>query len=160
MPPMRGLIIVFMLASVARAETAKETPLLEDDLAKNKRTRIDAPKDSFDASLDDALGGPQGFSTKQLEKIEDRLRDELRRDRPRAIPRLIVFLYPGKISAERLKAMTEVNVDVELVMDPCERNVCKEAVAKHIELVGRAIGQPVVSGAGFKMVFQMLTLKT
>jgi hypothetical protein len=157
---MRGLLIVLMLASVARAQTAKETPLLEDDLSKNKRTRIDAPKDSFDASLDDALGGPAGFSTKQLEKIEDRLRDELRRDRPRATPRLIVFLYPGKISPERLKAMTEVNVDVELVMDPCDRNVCKEAVAKHIELVGRAIGQPVVSGPGFKMVFQTLTLKT
>jgi hypothetical protein len=68
---MRGLFIVLVLASVARAQTAKETPLLEDDLSKNKRTRIDAPKDSFDSALDDALGGPAGFSTKQLEKIED-----------------------------------------------------------------------------------------
>jgi len=157
---MRGVLTLLLLSSLARAQTAKETPLLEDDLQKNKRTRIDAPKDALDSALDDALGGPSGFSTKQLEKIEDRLRDELRRDRPRATPRLIVFLYPGKISAERLKAMSEVNVDIELVMDPCDRNVCKEAVAKHIELVGRAVGAPTVSGPGFKMTFQSVTLKT
>jgi hypothetical protein len=157
---MRSLIVLLLLGATARAQTAKETPLLEDDLQKNKRTRIDAPKDSFDSALDSALGGPAGFSTKQLEKIEDRLRDELRRERPRATPRLIVFLYPGRISPERLKSLSEVNVDVELVMDPCDRNVCRDAVAKHIELVGRAVGQPTVSGPGFKMVFQTLTLKT
>ena len=115
---------------------------MQDDLAKNQRTRIDAPKDSFDADLDAALGGAQGFSTKPLEQIEDRIRAELRRDRPRASPRLIVFLYPGRVSAEKLKAMREINVDIELVMDPCDRSVCNEAVAKHIELVGRAVGAP------------------
>ena len=45
-------------------------------------------------------------------------------------------------------------------MDPCERTVCREAVAKHIELVGRAVGAPVIAGAGWKMLFQTLTLKT
>ncbi|HWE29350.1 MAG TPA: hypothetical protein VHB97_15180, partial [Polyangia bacterium] len=126
----------------------------------NQRTRIDAPKDAFDADLDAALGGPQGFSTKPLEQIEDRIRAELRRDRPRASPRLIVFLYPGRVSAEKLKAMRDINVDIELVMDPCDRSVCKEAVAKHLELVGRAVGQPSLSGAGWRMNFQTLTLKT
>jgi hypothetical protein len=153
-------LVLLSACTVARAQPARETPLLEDDLARGKRTRIDAPRDSLDAALDNALGGPQGFSTKELEKIEDRLKNELKRDRPRATPRLIVFLYPGKISAERLKTMSEVNVDIELIMDPCDRNVCKEAVAKHIELVGRAVGQPTVSGPGFKMTFQALTLKT
>jgi len=145
---------------VARADTSRETPLLQDDLAKNQRTKIDAPKDAFDADLDAALGGPQGFSTKPLEQIEDRIRAELRRDRPRATPRLIVFLYPGRVTADKLKAMRDINVDIELVMDPCDRNVCREAVAKHIELVGRSVGQPAISGANWKMSFQTLTLKT
>ena len=161
---MRVLVAVVVgvtaVGALARADTARDTPLLQDDLAKNQRTRIDAPKDAFDADLDAALGGPQGFSTKPLEQIEDRIRAELRRDRPRATPRLIVFLYPGRTSAEKLKAMREINVDIELVMDPCDRNVCKEAVAKHIELVGRAVGAPSVSGPGYKMIFQTLTLKT
>jgi hypothetical protein len=158
---MRALsTLIVLLPLVAQAQTARETTLLQDDLGKNQRTRIDAPKDSFDSDLDAALGGPQGFSTKALEAIEDRLRAELKRERPRATPRVILFLYPGRIDAERLKSLTEVNVDVELVMDPCDRNVCKEAVAKHIELVGRAVGQPVVRTANFRMIFQTLTLKT
>ncbi len=160
---MRALVAVVGLASVcaaARADTSRDTTLLQDDLAKNQRTRIDAPKDAFDSDLDAALGGPQGFSTKPLEQIEDRIRAELRRDRPRASPRLILFFYPGRTNAEKLKAMREINVDIELVMDPCDRNVCKEAVAKHIELVGRAVGTPSVSGPNYKMVFQSLTLKT
>jgi len=161
---MRVLVAVVVgvtaVGALARADTARDTPLLQDDLAKNQRTRIDAPKDAFDADLDAALGGPQGFSTKPLEQIEDRSRAERLRDRPRATPRLIVFLYPGRTSAEKLKAMREINVDIELVMDPCDRNVCKEAVAKHIELVGRAVGAPSVSGPGYKMIFQTLTLKT
>jgi hypothetical protein len=159
---MRGVATLLMVACCvgARADTSRETPLLQDDLSKNQRTRIDAPKDAFDADLDAALGGPQGFSTKPLEQIEDRIRAELRRDRPRATPRLIVFLYPGRIDAQKLKAMREINVDVELVMDPCDRNVCKEAVAKHIELVGRAVGQATVSGPGWKLQLQTLTLKT
>jgi hypothetical protein len=158
---MRILVAVALLvAGGARADSPRETTLLQDDLTRNQRTRIDAPKDSFDADLDAALGGASGFSTKDLEKIEERIKTELRRDRPRATPRLIVFLYPGRISAEKLKALSEINVDIELIMDPCERNVCKEAVAKHIELVGRAVGQPTIGGNGWKMIFQMLTLKT
>lgn len=160
LPAAVAAVIVLALPAPANAQTTRETTLLQDDLAKNQRTRIDAPKDSFDSDLDAALGGPQGFSTKALETIEDRLKQELRRDRPRATPRLIVFLYPGRIDAERLRSLAEVNVDIELVMDPCDRNVCKEAVAKHLELVGRAVGQPVIANANFKMIFQMLTLKT
>jgi hypothetical protein len=157
-----GLVCCCGLAAsvAARADTARETTLLQDDLARNQRTRIDAPKDAFDADLDAALGGPQGFSTRPLEQIEDRIRAELRRDRPRASPRLIVFLYPGRVDAERLKAMRDVNVDIELIMDPCDRSVCRDAVGKHIELVGRAVGQPTVSGPGWRMNFQTLTLKT
>src|SRR5947209_884139 len=136
------LTLLLVLSGAAHAQSNKETTLLQDDLQNNRRTKIDAPKDDLDAQLDAALGGPAGFSTRELEKIEDRIRNELKRDRPRATPRLIVFLYPGRISAEKLKSMAEVDVDIELVMDPCDRNVCREAVAKHIELVGRAVAQP------------------
>ena len=142
------------------ASAQKTTTLLEDDLPNNKRTKIDGAKDSLDSALDDALGGPTGFSTKSLEKIEDRLRAELKRDRPRAIPRLIVFLYPGKITADKLKTIPEVNVDIELVMDPCERAVCRDAVAKHIEMVGRAVGQTTIASNNSKVIFKSLTLET
>jgi hypothetical protein len=135
------------------------TPLLEDDLRANKRKTIDTPKDSLDADLDAALGGPQGFSTQALAAVEDRLRAELRRDRPRASPRLVVFLYPGRVSAERLKAMREVNVDIELTIDPCSRSLCDDALGKHLELVGRAVGEPMVRGQGFSIVYKTLTLK-
>ena len=147
-----------LVAPGARAQ--KETTLLQDDLQNNKRTKIDAPSDEFDAGLDAALGGPTGFSTKELERIEDRIRAELKRDRPRATPRLVVFMYPGKISAEKLRSMSEVNVDVELIVDPCERSVCRDAVARHIELVGRAIERPVLSAPGYKLTFKQLTLQT
>src|SRR3954468_17179243 len=109
------VVATFMLLAccvAARADTSRETPLLQDDLSKNQRTRIDAPKHAFDADLDAALGGPQGFSTKELEKIEERMKAELRRDRPRATPRIILFMYPGRISAEKLKSLAEINVDI------------------------------------------------
>ncbi len=160
-PRAGALVLVASLAAAAHAQPAtKNTPLLQDDLAANRRIKIDAPKDALDAQLDAALGGPQGFSTRELEKIEDRIRGELRATRPRATPRLIVFLYPGRVSAEKLKSMSEVNVDIELVMDPCDRSVCRDAVARHIELVGRAVGQPVLSAPGYKLFFKTLTLKT
>lgn len=158
---MRALCALACLALAGSAHAqARPTPLLKDDLQANKRTRIDAPRDSLDAALDDALGGPAGFSTKALDQVGDRIRAELKATRPRATPRVILFLYPGKISAERLKALSEIHVDIELVMDPCERTVCREAVAKHVELVGRAIGRPVVSGPGYKLVWKTVTLKT
>jgi hypothetical protein len=155
----RGLSTLLFLLAVARGAAADQnTPLLEDDLRANKRKTIDA-KDPADAELDAALGDSGGFSTKALASVEDRIRDELRRDRPRASPRLVVFMYPGRVSKERLKAMREVNVDVELTIDPCSRTVCDDALGKHIEIVGRAIGQPVLKGDGFSIVYRTLTLK-
>jgi hypothetical protein len=152
-------LALFLLPSAAWGQ-ARETPLLQDDLQSNRRTRIDAPTDELDASLDAMMGGSGGFSTRELEKIEDRLRADLRRERPRATPRLIIFLYPGKVNAERLRAMSEIFVDMELVMDPCERTVCRDAVARHIELVGRAVGKPVLATQSYKVVWKTLTLKT
>src|SRR5687768_4354621 len=155
------VVLCVLSGAIAHAQPAvRPTPLLHSDLQSGKKTKIDAPQNDLDSALDAALGGPQGFSTRELEAIDTKIRNELKRDRPRATPRIVLFLYPGKISVEKLKSMTEIFVDVELVMDPCERTVCREAVGKHIELVGRAIGQPSVSGPGYKLAFQNLTLKT
>ena len=148
---------------VGSARADKATPLLEDDLRANKRTAIDAPATTEagadDAALDAMLGGPRGFSTRELAAAEDRLRAELKRDRPRTSPRLVVFLYPGRVSAERLKVMREVFVDIELTIDPCSRSVCDDALAHHLEMVGRAVAQPAIRTAEFALVYKTLTLK-
>jgi hypothetical protein len=165
MAPVQGRRSITHLISVALALVAvpvgaePTTPLLEDDLRANRRRAIDTPKDALDASLDAALGGPQGFSTRALLQVEERLRSELKRDRPRASPRLVVFLYPGRVSPERLRAMREVFVDIELTIDPCARSVCDEALGRHIEMIGRAIGDTTVRGDGFSILFKNLTLK-
>jgi hypothetical protein len=138
----------------ARAD--KTTPLLKDDLQANRRTKIDGQDDM---GLDALVGGG-GFSTKQLDAIEDRLRAELGRNRPRATPHLVLFLYPGRVDMDKLRAMSEINIDVQVVMDPCERSVCRESVGKHIEMVGRAIGKAQIPMGAYKLTFKNLTLST
>jgi hypothetical protein len=145
------------LAQPARAQNGQPTPLVQDDLQRNKRTTIDQP-DDLDG-IAGAIGGG-GFSTATLQPIEQRLRASLRAERPRATPRLIVFLYPGRVSAENLRNLSQVYVDIELDIDPCDRSVCRDAVGKHIELVGRAVGKPVYANQNFKLTFKNLTLKT
>src|SRR5262245_38459306 len=108
----------------------------------------------------DSLVGGGGFSTKPLDTIEDRLRAELGRNRPRATPHLVLFLYPGRVDMDKLRAMSEINVDVQVVMDPCERSVCRESVGKHIEMVGRAVGKVQISTQAYKINFKNLTLST
>src|SRR5690242_8481756 len=85
----------------APAQADKTTPLLQDDLQHNKRTKIDGQDDM---GLDALVGGG-GFSTKPLDTVEDRLRAELGRNRPRATPRMVLFLYPGRVDVEKLRAM-------------------------------------------------------
>jgi hypothetical protein len=157
---MLPLVLVAAVASGVRAQ-GKPTQLMQDDLANNRRTKIDAAGgDSLDSALDSAFGGSGGFSTAELDKISDRIRAELKRNRPRASPRLVIFLYPGRLDPDKLRGMREINVDLELVMDPCERSVCREAVGSHIEIVGRAVGKPVLATPNYKVTWKMLTLRT
>src|SRR5262249_6730236 len=127
------------------------------------RQSIDAPQSREEADLDAALGsaigsGERSFSTQVLDGVEQKLLAEEKRERPRATPGLIIFLYPGRVSAEKLRSLSEVFVDIELVIDPCERSVCKEAMAKQIELVGRAVGKPLLATARYKLVWKTLIL--
>lgn len=158
--PALALAALASSATPAIAQGIRPTPLVEDDLSTGKRKQIDAPADDFDASLDAALGGAAGFSTKELLGIADRIRQELKRDRPRATPRVVLFLYPGKVTIEKLRAMREIYADLEVVMDPCERSVCREAVGKHIELVGRSVQGGVAKGNGYSVTLRNLTLRT
>ncbi len=146
-----------LLLTPAGVWAQRTTQLLQDDLQQNHRTKIDGDSDD---SLDAAMGGGGGFSTKTIDQVEDRLRAELTRNHPRAIPRLVIFLYPGRIDMEALRGLQEVDVDVQVVMDPCERSVCREAVAKHIEMVGRAIGKSVYPSPSYKLVWKTLQLTT
>jgi hypothetical protein len=147
---------LLLLGGVAHAD--KTTPLLQDDLSSNRRTKIDGGGDDLDSIMGGSGGG--GFSTKLLDGIEDRLRGELRKERPRATPRIVLFLYPGRVDMDKLRAMSEINVDMQLIMDPCERSVCRDAVGRHIEMVGRSVQKAVVATPNYKVVFKNLTLST
>ena len=155
---MRGLLLALLVQAAGR-----ETPLLEVDLRKGSKQAIDQAGSKEEAELDAALGsaigaGERSFSTQVLDGVQQKLVAEEKRERPRATPELIIFLYPGRVSAEKLKTLAEVNVDIELVINPCERAVCPEAMAKQIELVGRAVGRPQMSTPRYKLVWKTLIL--
>jgi len=157
-------LVLLSLAAEA-SQPRKGTALLETDLRAGKTTRIDATGgDALDAEMDAVLGRAgakqESFSTKELEVIEQRLVADLKRERPRATPHLIVFVYPGRITPEKLKILSEVFVDLEILLDPCERSVCRDAVARHIELVGRAVGRAERQTRMYKLVFKSLILRT
>jgi hypothetical protein len=160
-----AVALVLLCCSAEAAQPRKGTALLETDLRAGKTTRIDAKGgDALDAEMDAVLGRAgaksQSFSTKELDAIEQRLLADLRRERPRATPHLIVFVYPGRITPEKLKVLEEVFVDLEILLDPCERVVCRDAVARHIELVGRAVGKAERQTQRYKLVFKSLILRT
>jgi hypothetical protein len=46
-----------------------------------------------------------------------------------------------------------------MTIDPCARAVCDDALGRHIEMVGRAVGEAVTRGSGFSIVYKNLTLK-
>jgi len=163
----KALILLVGLAVLAGAPRARadRTKLLEVDLQTGKKKTIDGkgPSSRADLDLDAALDGATGgasFSTKTLEKIETALRNHLRATRPRAMPRLLLFLYPGRISRSGLKELREVLVDVDLVVDPCGRSVCQESVGKHIELLGRSIHQAVLRTSRYTVRFKTVTIRT
>ena len=147
------------------APPGRGTPLLETDLRAGTKVRIDqTAKDAIDAEMDAVLSRAgarsEHFSTRELEVVEQRLLAELKKERPRATPHIIVFLYPGRITPERLKVLSEIYVDVEILIDPCERAVCRDAVARHIELVGRAVGRPERRSRQYTLIFKTLVIRT
>jgi hypothetical protein len=165
MQRLSAVLFASVLSSSAIAEPPRGTALLEVNLKTGKTARIDAARgDALDAEMDAVLGRAgakqQSFTTKDLDLVEQRLLADLKRERPRATPQLLVFVYPGRLSAERLRSLAEVFVDIEILIDPCERSVCREAVGRHIELVGQAVGKPVRQTPRFKLQYKNLVLRT
>jgi hypothetical protein len=158
-------VVVGLITLASAPVNADRTKLLEVDLKTGRRKNIEGKRPStradqdLDALLDSSTGGA-AFSTKTLEKIDAALRRFLRSARPRAMPRLLLFLYPGRISPGRLKELREVLVDVDLIVDPCGRTVCKDSVAKHIELLGRSIRQAVLRTSRYTVRFKTVTIST
>lgn len=162
---MRTLLLAafaFVLLGSARAERTK---LLEVDLKTGSRHRIDAAAPStaadkdLDSMLDKAAGG-SSFSTDELERVEKSLRRFLDAARPRAMPRLLLFLYPGRISRISLKELREVKVDIDLLVDPCSRTICADAVGKTLEMVGRSLRQAVLRTSRYTVRFGTVTIRT
>jgi hypothetical protein len=157
--------VVLAVALLAAPAAAQRTPLLQSDLKTGKVKRIDqsgpktAAESDLDSMLDKATGGAS-FTTGDLEKVEKALRRFLEVQRPRAMPRLLLFLYPGRITANLLKELREVKVDVELVVDPCARTVCVDSVGKHIELLGKAMRQAVIRTSKYVVRFGSITIRT
>src|SRR5262249_62147252 len=98
--------------------------------------------------------------TPPLARAEKRPEAGVGRGPPPPPPQLIVFFYPARVSADKPKPLSEVFAAIEIVIDPGDRTVCRDAVARHIELTGRAVGQPVQQTARYKLVFKTLILKT
>lgn len=160
---LRWLCLLLVLC-VAPPAAADRTPLLKVDLRTGKKTSIDkkGAKSSVDKELDALLDSTTGktFTTGDLDKIEGAVRRYLRATRPRAMPRLLLFLYPGRITSSRLKELREVLIDIDLVVDPCGRSVCKDSVAKHLEIIGKALKQAVIRTKDYLIRFKNVTVRT
>jgi hypothetical protein len=163
----RFLITLFAVGAVwvlPQTVTADRTQLLKVDLRTGKRSAIDkgAARKGADAELDALLDKSTGktFSTKDLANIEKAVRRYLRATRPRAEPRLLLFLYPGSITSARLKELREVLIDIDLIVDPCGRTVCKGSVAKHLEILGKSIKKAVIQTSDYRIRFKSVTVRT
>lgn len=158
-----GALVTNDLCPTATAR-ADSTRLLEVDFKTGAHKRIDAsgPKteadNQLDALLDAKTGGPS-FNTSELERIEKALRQYLQANRPRAIPRLLLFLYPGRVSRSGLQELRDIQVDLDMLVDPCSRTVCREAVATYLELLGRTIKQSTIKTTRYTVRFVTVTIR-
>jgi hypothetical protein len=144
---------------------ADKTRLYEVDYKTGAKRKIDGgePKTDSDRELDgllDKAAGGASFSSDDLEKIETALRRYLAAARPRATPRLLLFLYPGRISLFGLKELREIVVDVDLLVEPCSRAVCKDSVRENVELLGKAMRQAVIKTTRYTLRFGTITIRT
>lgn len=164
-----GLRIILLVAGATIVAPSFEaradrTQLLKVNLRTGKRSSIDKAEKrrGVDAQLDALLDSSTGksFSTGDLARIEKAVRRFLRQTRPRAEPRLLLFLYPGSITGQRLRTLREVSIDIDLVVDPCARSVCRDSVAKHLEILGRSIKQAVIRTKDYVIRFKNVTVRT
>ncbi len=164
--PRRGLVrfaATLLVLCAAGPAAGQRTSLLELDLHSGRQRAFDregaptAADNALDALLDE--GEEQGFSSADLEGIARALRRYIDGSRPRARARMLLFVYPGRISRSRLAELHEIKVDIELVVDPCGRAVCDASVAVQLELLGRALRQAVLRSRRFEVRFLSVTFR-
>jgi hypothetical protein len=158
-------VAVAVLLAVTPDGRADKTRLLEVDYKTGAKRRIDGqePKTAADRELDgllDKAAGGATFTSDDLERIEKALRRYLDAVRPRATPRLLLFLYPGRISLNGLRELREVVVDIDLLVDPCSRTVCRDSVGQTVELLGKAMRQAVLRTSRYTIRFGSITIRT
>lgn len=157
------LLIALGVVSLGAPAVADRTQLLRVDLKTGRKSRIDPKRGSsadrqLDALLDSSTG--KSFSTTELEKIERTVRRYLKALRPRAAPRLLLFVYPGRISRSKLKQLREVLIDIELIVDPCSRSVCRAAVGRNLDVLGRAMRKATIRGDRYVVRFKRVVIRT
>ena len=157
-------LVALVLVTYPGESSGQQTPLYQVDLEHGTHrdylsdgTGGDAGDVALDALLDDATD--RTFSGDDLKKLASAIKRYLSSARPRAMPRLVLFLYPGRISKGRLKELREVRVDIELVVDPCGRAVCSDAIARHLEVVGQAMRTTNLGGEAYRVTFETVRLR-
>ncbi|MBW2735832.1 MAG: hypothetical protein JRH20_25890 [Deltaproteobacteria bacterium] len=159
-----ALVLVVGVITPSLEAQADHTSLLKVNLRTGKRSSIDKAekRQGADAALDALLDSSTGksFSTADLGRIEKAVRRFLQQTRPRAAPRLLLFLYPGNITSQRLRTLREISINIDLVVDPCARAICRGSVAKHLEILGRAIKQAVIRTQDYVIRFKTVTVRT
>ncbi|MBK6846595.1 MAG: hypothetical protein IPG96_03270 [Proteobacteria bacterium] len=157
----RTALLILALALSTRLAQAERTALLELDLESGTQRRIDQRAGSaLDDALDAVLGETGGgFTTADLARLAAALRRELRQAHSGSAARLLLFLYPGRISRSRLADLPEVLVDTDLLLDPCRRTVCREAIAEQLEVFGRALRQTLGRTRSARLHFQSVTVR-
>ena len=164
--PMRTLLLAAFCLRCCSARLAPSEPSCSRWTSRPARATASMPRrpsTAADKDLDRCWTRPTGgsaFSTDELERVEKALRRFLDAARPRAMPRLLLFLYPGRISRISLKELREVKVDIELLVDPCSRTVCADSVGKTLELVGRSLRQAVLRTSRYTVRFGTVTIRT
>ena len=158
-----ALAIPLLLCSPPPAH-AQRTPLYQVDLERGTHRDYlssGGGKGASDLALDALLDETtdRTFSGKDLEQLAVAIKRYLSSARPRAMPRMMLFLYPGRISKGKLKELREVKVDIELLVDPCGRSVCSDAMARHLEVVGQAMRTTRLGGDAYRITFESVRLR-
>lgn len=162
--PVVSLAAALALLCPTPLASAQRTPLLELNFESGSQRSFDSrgPQTKADKELDALLDGDEGpsFSSADLARVAGALRRYLDAARPRARPKLILFLYPGRISRSRLKTLREVKVAIEMVVDPCGRAACDASVATQLELLGKALKQEILRTRRYSLRFIDVTFRT
>jgi len=155
-------LTVMLWSAVA---SGQRTPLYKLDLDRGTRRDYTVSGRGSGSAADQALDAlleentEAEFSGKDLEKLASAIKRYLNQARPRAMPNMLLFLYPGRISRSKLKELREVTVDIELQVAPCGRTVCADSLARQLEVLGKAMRTTALGGASYRVTFRQIRIR-